>query len=295
MSDIVLVPTYFRPEYLSLCLEHLSKATGIEGKEIWVCQDFRENDEYRHMLEMQWTAAVIDQWKEKLPIRFIRRGKHSFSGNSCNVLNSYKEAFNTDARFVYLVEDDVLVMPDFFQWHEAVQADGDYWCSIAYRCSRNSEARKDVTDPNAYFTTCRDYASIGVCWKREHLGPIVAHAKEEYFAAMESYMTTVFKGNRFAGDFAEQDGLIMRVMWNQRATTAWPFIPRCFHMGWYGYHRPNGFRPNGHLDQKISALRGLISDPARLKDAAPDFGDIEPFPTTPVEPWSKLYKVQHFD
>ncbi len=295
MSDIVLVPTYYRPEYLSLCLEYLSKARGIQDKEIWVCQDFREHDEHRHYLEEQWTAAVLDDWKTKLPVRFIRRGKHSFVGNSLNVLLSYKEAYLQKPRYVYLVEDDVLVTQDFFEWHEAVQADGDYMCSVAYRCSRNNEARKDVIDPNAYFTTARDYASIGVCWKSEKLKPVVHHCGDEYFQNLDGYVLKTFPGNRFAGDFSEQDGLIMRVMWETKGVTAWPYVPRCYHMGWYGYHRPNGMRPGGHLDQKISALRSIISDAERLKVAAPDFGDIEPFPITGPGAWSKLYKIQHFD
>lgn len=295
MNDIVLVPTYYRPEYLSLCLEYLSKARGIENKEIWVLQDFRQHDEHRHFLEEQWTAAVIEDWRTKLSIRFIRSAPHIFQGNTQNVLEGYKKAYETDARFVYLVEDDVFVMPDFFEWHEVVQAQEDYFCSVAYRCIRNQEARTDVDDPNAYFTTARDYASIGVCWKREKLKHVVAHAQMVYYSDTDAYMSKTFPGNRFGECFSEQDGLIMRVMWEQNGVTAWPYVPRAYHMGWYGYHRPNGTRPNGHLEQKISQLRGIVSNQEVLKTVAPDYGDIEPLPTNSVGEWSNLYKIQHFD
>ncbi len=295
MNDIVLVPTYYRPEYLSLALEYLSKARGIENKEVWVCQDFRQHDEHRHLIEEQWTAAVIDEWRKKLSIRFIRSAPHIFQGNTQNVMEAYKRAYVTDAKFVYLVEDDVFVMPDFFEWHEAVQAEDNYFCSVAYRCIRNQEARNDVHDPNAYFTSKRDYASIGVAWKRENLKPLVEHATPEYYSDTDGYMTKKFPGNRFGECFSEQDGLIMRLLWQQDATVAWCYVPRAYHMGWYGYHRPNGFRPNGHLDQKIQALRSMISDGERLKTAAPDYGDIEPFPQYDISEWHKLYKIQHFD
>ena len=39
MRDIVIIPTYDRPEYLALCLEKLFQARGIEEKEVWVCLD----------------------------------------------------------------------------------------------------------------------------------------------------------------------------------------------------------------------------------------------------------------
>lgn len=298
MRDLILIPTYYRPEFLSLCLEHLSKAEGIlDNKEVWVCQDMREHDEHRHYLEEQWTAAVIEEWRTKLPIRFIRQGKHIFSGNSLNVMKSYKAAFaEKDVRYVYLVEDDVFVMPDFFKWHEALQQEGDFMCSVAYRCSRNQEAiAMEINDPNAYFLSSRDYASIGVCWKREKLAPIVKHCVDEYFENLDGYMLRTFPGNRFAGDFAEQDGLIMRVLWETKGIIAWSFVPRVFHMGWYGYHRPNGQRPNGHLDQKISILRGLIHNQEQLKIVAPDFGDIEAMPRDSNLNFNKLHKVCHFE
>lgn len=153
----------------------------------------------------------------------------------------------------------------------------------------------EINDPNAYFLSSRDYASIGVCWKREKLAPIVKHCVDEYFENLDGYMLRTFPGNRFAGDFAEQDGLIMRVLWETKGIIAWSFVPRVFHMGWYGYHRPNGQRPNGHLDQKISILRGLIHNQEQLKIVAPDFGDIEAMPRDSNLNFNKLHKVCHFE
>lgn len=297
MKDIILIPTYLRPEYLQICLEHLAttKATPAQ-KEFWVCADQRSDDEHRFKMLLDWQKEVLGAWRGTLPIRFINGAKHNFNGNSFNVLESYKKAYREpEVRNVYLVEDDVLVTPDFFQWHEAIaEAEPEALCSIAYRCSRNRDARTDVTETGAYFTTARDYASIGVRWSRNAIGAVLDHAREEYYSDQEGYILKRFAGNRFAGDFSEQDGLIMRVMWEQRGYTAWPYTPRCYHMGWYGYHRPNGKRPNGFLEQKVAEIKATISDPARLKIAAPDFGDIEPYPTEPIPPYENLTKLQHF-
>lgn len=292
--DIVLIPTYMRPEYLALCLEFLSKAEGArDNKEYWICQDMREHDEHRHKMQLDWTREVIEH--SPLPVRYIRRAAHEYAGNSYNTLEAYKEAYETDAEFVYLVEEDVLVTPDFFTWHGAVQrSEPDAMCSIGYRCSRNAEARRDIYDPASYFTTARDYASVGDCWRRERLKPVVAHATPAYYADQTGYILRTFEGNRFAGDFCEQDGLIMRVMWDVMGYTAWPYVPRCYHFGWYGYHRPNGRRPDGQLAGKVATIREHLREPALLKIAAPDFGDIEAYDDRHNTPFESLTKVEHF-
>jgi hypothetical protein len=124
-------------------------------------------------------------------------------------------------------------------------------------------------DPAAYFTTERDYASIGVCWKKDRLAGLASHSSPAYFADPSNYIQRTFPGNRFAGDFCEQDGLIMRLLWEERAFTTWPYVPRCYHLGGFGYHRPNGRRPEGQLKAKIDTLRSWIRDAAKLKEVFP--------------------------
>lgn len=294
--DIVIIPTYLRAEYLWLCLEYLWQTQAPGPKEFWVCEDRRENDEYTHKLQFQWTDEVLEDFRGRLNLKKIVATPHNYSGNTRNVLEAYKRAYQTDARFVYLVEDDVLVRPDFFKWHEAVQeTESKTMCSVAYRCVRNNEARTDISDPEAYFTTARDYASIGVCWRRESLGPVIEHARPEYYNDLDGYIGRTFPGNRFATDFSEQDGLIMRVMWETRGFTTWPYVPRAYHMGYYGYHRTNGRRPNGFWRQKLDAIKATLHDAEQLKIVAPDFGDIEPLPRSDVAEWNSLCRVQHFE
>lgn len=89
----------------------------------------------------------------------------------------------------------------------------------------------------------------------------------------------------------------MRVMHSQKKFTVWSYIPRIFHVGNIGYHRPSGIRGNGQLQNKIDFLRGWIHDAERIKEVAPDFGDIEPVPIGPAPVWSPadLHKEQHFE
>jgi hypothetical protein len=297
VKDIVLIPTYMRPEYLQICLEHLAQTTSTATpKEFWICADRRPDDEHRHKLELEWQKEVLDAWRGALPFKLVQGEKHNFNGNSFNVLESYKKAYNEPGvRDVYLVEDDVFVTPDFFVWHEAAaQVEPEAPCSIAYRCNRNVEAIRGILQPELYFTSGRDYASIGVRWNREKLEPVLQHARKEYYANQNGYISARFPGSRFGQCFTEQDGMIMRVMGEQNWFTVWPYVPRCYHMGWYGYHRPKGRRPDGFLEAKIDQIKATLRNADKLKFAAPDFGDIEAMPAEWPGPFEKLEKLQEF-
>jgi len=86
----------------------------------------------------------------------------------------------------------------------------------------------------------------------------------------------------------------MRLLWTTGGVVAWPYIPRCYHVGFYGYHRPDGKRPDGLLQDKIAKLRGIIHSADRIAEVSYNFGDIEPVPTESNPPFGELVKVQHF-
>ena len=283
MRDIVIITSYNRPDYLRLCLDYLSRATGIENKEIRIYID-RGRSLVREFYE------VVNDFRPALNISVTIREEHAYHGNSFNTLEAYKEAYASDAEFVYLIEDDVVVQPDFFTWHESVQNLGDYFCSVAYRCIRNAEARTDITDSTACFTTARDFASVGVCWRRTRLAPVVEHARPEYYQDLSGYLQKHFPNNRFADCFVEQDGLIMRIMGVTNAVTVWSYVPRCYHIGFAGYNRPRGPRLT------YEELRETVHKVEKVKAADRDFGDIEVVPNSPVPAWQAkdLHIIQRF-
>ena len=280
MKDLVLITTHNRVDYLRLCLEYLSRADGIADKEIRICVD-------RSGVIPREVSDVLRHFNN-LDIITVRRGYHGFQGNSYNTLQAYKEAFESTARFVYLVENDVLVQPDFFKWHEAAQAQGDFMCSIAYRCFRNAELNRNISSPEAYLISPRDYASIGVCWQRDNLEPIVQHACREYYDNMSGYLEQQFPNSSLSSYYAEQDGLIMRILEKSCKQTIWPFVPRAYHIGFAGYNRLRGKRLS------YDEIKKTIHDKVRIEQANRNFKDIEPVPTCPVEKWSKLRCEQIF-
>lgn len=287
MRDLVIVPVFSRAAYLFLCLEHLLAADGGAGKEVWIVQDRRPGMSGAQAEAAGQIPGIAATFAGKFAaLRLIQREPHTSLGNPRNFLEAYREAHATDARFVYLVEDDVLVAPDFFRWHEAVQARGDYFCSVGWHCIRNPQAVKSG-DPAAYVESGQDYSSIGVCWRREKLAPIVAHAREEYYRDPCGYFRAIDAPGEFIRrGWVEQAALVLLVLLRTPgAKVAWPTLPRCAHIGVCGYHRPQGERFVGALNAKVDELRKMLSDQAALNRCARDGrADIETL--CPVPEWN---------
>lgn len=298
MRDVVIMPAYFRPEYTALALEYLAAADGAKEKEVWVEQD-RAFGNVGHLLqELPAMRQVVNAYAlsgKFAKVMYSERVPNGYIGNPCNFLEAYKKAFEQkDIRYVYLVEDDVIVSKDFFRWHEAVQELDDFFVTVGWHCVRNPEV-KPSTDPTEYITSYRDFSSIGVCWKREKLEPLVRHARPEYYRAMPTYLGQAFPGSPIpAGQWTEQAGVITRLLHETRTRlVAWPSLRRVSHVGVHGYHRPNGHRFTGNLERRIEDLRTAITSP-RILGMSRDFADdIEPL-TVPGhwEP-SQLRVAQH--
>ena len=280
MKDIVIIPTFHRPEYLALCLEHLRAAQGERELEFWVFHDRGSEPDNRSIC----TGA-----------RYVERPTHDYIGNPFNFLEAYREAFNTDARFVYLVEDDVFVGPDFFRWQEAVQARRDYFCTIAWHCIRNPQVLPS-SDPTAIVETNRDYSSIGVCWRRERLASVVQHATPDYYSNPAGYLKRAFPESTLPLMWSEQAGLIMRVLLQDKNNlVAWAALPRCAHVGINGYHRRDGYKFTGTLEQRVAALRTASQSTERIVGLSRTvFDDIAALPTIPEWRAEDIHVVQEF-
>lgn len=273
MHDLVIVPTYDRPEFLSVCLQKLFQARGIENKDIWICKD--NHAEVSQSTEILFQIAeIICSAKKICPahsVHFIHRDYHKTYGNSLNVLEAFRSAYESDARYIFLVEDDVLVLPDYFEWHEAAQEKFHPFVSCAGRVNRSlnfamngpeviDESCKDL---NACVASGKAYGSWASCFKRENLSFVNLWTK---------HYSVFCPGN-------EQDICIQSVMHQKKDFSIWPYVPRAFHMGWYSYHRTAGQRFNGTLEEKVKALSAAVSDPEKIRSMAL-LQEIDAFPPT---------------
>src|SRR5260370_2286021 len=137
--DVVIVPTYDRPEYLWVCLEHLSRAHGSGTKEIWICEDQHADKPKDFTLQMEMLATIREA--ERLfgqkYVKYFGTTPHNEYGNSRNLLTALERAYDARAPYIYLVEDDVMVTEDFFRWHEQAQAQFDPFVTCAGRINRS--------------------------------------------------------------------------------------------------------------------------------------------------------------
>ncbi len=265
-KDIVIVPTFSRPEMLWFCLDRLSACPEIAGMDIRVYVD--AHDTIRIAPPRAEIENVVGRFTN-LPITVLWRNHHPYDGNTFNVLEAYRDAYPTDAEFVYLVEDDVAVNPDFFAWHRKAHAMDDWFCSVASRCLKAAAVRDDGYAVN------RSYASIGVGFRRERLVAVVEHANAEYYRDMQGYIGRAFPDGR-ADQYTEQDGVIERIISRGTLQTVWPADwPRCSHIGWYGYHRWNCPRPQGSLEQRYEYVKRMVRDPEGLKALSKNVIDVE--------------------
>lgn len=294
--DVVLIPTWRRPEYLQLCLEHLAAAEGGPDKQVIISHDRHRNDAADVQAEVKLAYEVAAGFTDKFKgLVFEIRDPHPYIGNPCNFLELYKRAYASavNYRYVYLVEDDVLVTPDFFRWHETVQERGDYFCTVGWHCIRNPEIRPS-TDPTEYIESLRDFSSIGVCWKREKLAALVAHATPDFYSNMRVYLAKAFPGSPISpGTWTEQAGVITRLLHEKKdRLVAWPSMRRLSHVGISGYHRPGGHKFDGPLEKRVADLRA-----AHLKGTINSlnkdpFDDIDKAITVPEWDAKDLHVVQ---
>lgn len=295
-DDLVIVPSHYRPEYLYLCLERLAQADGGRNKCVRIYQDRHVQDDALRLAELPNIHAVVKRFNGRFTdIQYIEREPHTGVGNTRNFLEAYKRAYTDSWRYVYLVEDDVHVGPDFFKWHEAVQARGDYFCSVAWWCIRNP-LRIVCNDPLAYLESSKDFSSIGVCWRRENLSAVACHADDEYYENPSRYVAHYFPTSPIPrGQWTEQAGLIMRVLLNGKGrVVAWADVPRVAHVGIHGYHRSLGVQFSGSLLERISKLRTISCqlDVLKTMSGRPDLKDINTLPE--VGQWNpeELYVSQ---
>src|ERR1019366_91142 len=117
---------------------------------------------------------------------------------------------------IYLVEEDVLIRPEFFNTHIQMQSDGDYFVT----CGRKLKNRDDT-----------HYSNPGSCYRREKLELVMPYINLQYFVDQSGYLSQLFPHMDDAGIL--DDGLVRRVMQSVggKAKCAVPAI--CAHQGFH--------------------------------------------------------------
>jgi len=227
--SVVVIPAFSRCDFLEVCLDHICKADEFEKHKYLFCLDYGYNPELIKIInKYPITAALL-----KVPNNHLKDGKQSH-----NVINGLVTAAGHSDDKVYYIEDDCLIAKDFFTFTGGVIEKEDVYCCIASMSDR--QTIEPVNDENCYYIkeNDNDYRSIGVCFStakiNEYLKP---HDDMRYYRNIKGYCLRYFPDSELKGQWTEQDGLQRRIIEKNKLRVAFSSVPRCFHAGFYGYHR----------------------------------------------------------
>ena len=162
MHDVVIVSAWHRADCLRKCLDALLAARGIENKEVWVYHNLRWDEG----VDIEPVRKLLKQYPFKV-VAHSFSDKYKVAGWMWSHWNAWNDVYNSGANFGYFFSDDVVCTPDFFEWHEAVQADGDWFGSTAWR---NPQGNKKAFDAEAYYQiSFPNEISMGLCLKRDSI------------------------------------------------------------------------------------------------------------------------------
>lgn len=245
-NSIVSIPTANRPELLALTLEKLKSAQRNKLIDVHIYADSVNETRLREI------EIVRDLY---FPEAFLLHARpHIAAPSGCwNILNAIKSAAKFAER-VYLVEEDVLVYPNFFQWHESQTAPAS--------CGRRHwDSRWKYRDL---------YTNPGACLRRPLLDALVPHINDQYFSGTREYLDRTF------GPWHEithlDDGLIRNVIRKNGWDVAYPETPVCAHIGFRGYASLDIYQNNDpNLEKRIERARYLLATVRNTDMYAHDF------------------------
>lgn len=271
--EIVIVPTWNRPDFLTACLRRLLLADE-PGLIYWICVDRGFSSSH------QLLARAVDGFTSRLsPRARVFTRQHPYRGNSFNVLTAYRDALLEAPDLVHLVEDDVFVARDYFDFHRRAHD----LCPDAFAVSacRNQQYPLGIDPPQDERAVWlhHDYQSIGVSFRPAVLEKVVPHGVSAYFTDPIGYCRQHWPATRIHPGHAEQDGLIHRVIEAAGAKVAYPAVPRAYHAGFYGRNRRgNRVYHVGTMEERADRLLAMTA--AELNAAATSYRDHS---TTPLD------------
>lgn len=201
-----------------------------------------------------------------LPEAFLFHAKpHIKAPSGCwNILNAINHA-GQYADEVYLVEDDVLVYPYFFDRHAENSAEVSCGRQLTYG-----------QPPKIY----PYYTNPGTCFRRPLLDALRPHVCNDYFRDTGSYCEREFGELRFVSTL--DDGLIRRVIAKNGFKWVAPMRPLCAHVGIRGMARQGegGFDiytiTGETLEERIESTRKIITDPPNRERYAQEWEPYAP-------------------
>ena len=262
MNGIVVCPIFNRPAFLHVWVDYIVKATGADKmRYIFAADTGFDRRNIDILRSFPYEYAILER-KTKI----VGIGKQSN-----NVLMGMKAAYeNCEGKPIYYVEDDVFIASDFFTMGaDIINAEPDILCCIL---SKNvNAADTPENDLNGYYVkVSNEYQGIGSVFNPAKFNEyIMPHICTEYVTRPRDYCLRHFPRTTLGAEFCEQDGLIRRIIEANRLPVAFSCVPRCFHAGFFGYHRLTAKHVQAlPLDRQIQQVYKIAFDVEELRKVA---------------------------
>lgn len=255
MREVCLIPTFQRQELLHCCLKRIRLIEPNIPIEI-----FPDRGTARDPV----VQLIADKFAAHLQVV----PDNNWYGNSANSMNSFLWAYNSGFDRIFYIESDVMVHENFFSWHREMQEEfPDIFASMGWIFNRHAPIDEGVMfQPWIY--------AIGLCFSRKKLELLIPHATPKYYEDMAGYIQRVFPNSHLTVPFQvahfEFDGLMQRVLDENRSQTVSPGIAKCSHLGFVrsygdagvsaGYERFFSGCGNEFSD-RIKRIEQLFDDP----------------------------------
>src|ERR1700688_3612021 len=105
---------------LPISLQHLSWTTQAASLDLRIFLD-HSNDDKLNAVRLSDTEYVRDTYFPTAEI--FHANNHILTPGGCwNILHSLKSGYDTNAEFVFFVEEDIFIVPEFFDRHLELHA-----------------------------------------------------------------------------------------------------------------------------------------------------------------------------
>ena len=261
-QSVVVMPAAHRPEFAALALERLGKASNCPAIMLNI-------DDVSEKLKGDFT--YVHKHYAPFGTCLTFRPPHVQASSGCfNILESIRDGYDSGAQYVFLVEEDILVWPDFFEYHWEQMTVGAV-VSCGRRCAR-------------FWTRCPGmYTNPGSCLSREFLDKLIPHINNDFYKATGPYMDRVL--GQVEGIHGLDDGLIRRVLWKHELADRVVYppadAPRCAHTGFIGYENHYDFCHRDDvqgIQWQIDNLRTLLKEIDRQGPKGKYVKDLDWFP-----------------
>lgn len=251
--DLAFIPAWKRPDFLLATLQCLLRADRP-----WV--------HYRIQVDRGHDPAVLKvarRFQDRMPERVeVRTLAHVYRGNSYNVLSGYLEAVREGWHLIHLIEEDVLVGPDWFDFHRRAHALAPEAFSV-FGCAWRNIGTLDGTPPSqdedaAYLLPA--YLAPGSSFTAPALTEAMGFFTRDFWNNPRKFLAETFPHSTMSSDtWTEQDGFFMRIREILDRPSVFPCVPRGHHAGFVGYNRP-GPSFDLPLEEAAEKIRSLSTE-----------------------------------